>query len=151
MAWWVPTWDGWGERTEEQNRALRGELCGRGEYDGYLLYVDGSPLGWCQVGPRDRLEKLTRQFKLAPDPATWAVTCFMIAPDHRRTGMATFLLQEALRDLRGRGIKRVEAYPKRGEDLEAGALWTGPESMYRAAGFSVSRDHQSRPILMLEL
>lgn len=34
-AWWVP-WAGFGERTAEQNAALRAELFGRGEYDGYL-------------------------------------------------------------------------------------------------------------------
>ena len=58
VAWWVPTWDGWGNRTASENRELRESLCERGEYDGYLLYLDGAPVGWCQVGPRDRLEKL---------------------------------------------------------------------------------------------
>ena len=33
-AWWVPSWHGWGERTAAQNRALREQLCVRGEYDG---------------------------------------------------------------------------------------------------------------------
>jgi hypothetical protein len=75
VAWWTPTWEGWGERTAEENLALREELLERGEYDGYLAYAGGVPVGWCQAGPRDRLAKLARQFGLAPDPHTWAITC----------------------------------------------------------------------------
>jgi GNAT superfamily N-acetyltransferase len=151
VAWWAPTWEGWGERTAEANRALREALLARGEYDGYLLYEDDAPVGWCQVGPRDRLEKLTRQLALPPDPETWAITCFQIAPAHRRKGLATRLLREVLRDLRGQGVRRVEAFPKRGDALDVEDLWNGPESMFRAAGFTVTRDDARRPVLALEL
>src|SRR5215475_14443511 len=67
VAWWTPTWQGWGERTAEQNRALREQLCDRGEYDGYLLYQGDQPVGWCQAGQRDRLRKLVQQFDLPPN------------------------------------------------------------------------------------
>jgi hypothetical protein len=50
VAWWVPTWYGWGERSAAENRQLRESLCARGEHDGYLLYVDDMPAGWCQPG-----------------------------------------------------------------------------------------------------
>jgi GNAT superfamily N-acetyltransferase len=150
VAWWVPTWVGWGDRGAEQNRQLRDALCDQGEYDGYLLYVDGAPAGWCQAGPRDRLAKLAQQFDLAPDPAAWAITCFQIASTHRRQGLASFLLGEVLRDLRGRGVRRVEAFPKRGPDLEADDLWNGPESMFRSAGFAIVRDDPRRPVLAIE-
>lgn len=49
VAWWVPTWEGWSERTREQNRELRETLLESGEYDGYILYGDEHPIGWCQV------------------------------------------------------------------------------------------------------
>lgn len=150
VAWWVPTWDGWGERTAAQNRALRDELFARGEHDGYLVYVDGQPVGWCQVGPRDRLTKLRAQFGLEPDPGAWAVTCFVIAPTHRRRGVASFLLQEVLSDLSRQGVPRVEAFPKRGTE-GPGGLWTGPEAMYRAAGFEVVQDDPKAPVLAMNL
>ena len=150
VAWWVPTWDGWGDRTAEANRRLRDELLDRGEYDGYLLYVDGVPAGWCQVGPRDRLAKLARQYRLEPDPTTWALSCIMIAPASRGKGLAAFLVQEGLRDLRARGVRRVEAYPKRGEGLDAADVWTGPEPLWRSAGFQVVRDDPRRPVLAVE-
>ena len=150
VAWWVPTWEGWSERSAEENRRLREALCDRGEYDGYLLYADGEATGWCQVGPRDRLEKLVRSYALAADPDTWAITCFVIAPGHRRRGMARFLLDQVLVDIRERGVRRVEAFPRRDGDSE-GELWTGSEALFRDAGFRVTRDDPARPVLALEL
>ncbi len=52
VAWWTPTWEGWGERTAEENLRLREALFDRGEHDGYILYLDHEPVGWCQAGPR---------------------------------------------------------------------------------------------------
>lgn len=151
VAWWVPTWEGWGDRTADENRALREALCEDGQHDGYLLYVDGEPAGWCQAGPRDRLRKLVRQLDLRPDREVWAISCFLIAPAYRRRGMAAAMLGGVLDDLRRRGIRRVEVFPKRGADLAADDLWNGPEAMFIAAGFVVVRDHPQRPVLALDL
>ena len=112
------TWDGWAARSAAENRQLRTNLWQRGQYDGYLLYVDGEIAGWCQVGPRDRLDKLTQQVSLAPDPAAWAITCFMIAPAHRGQGHAAWLLDHVLSDLKAQGVTIVETFPRRGDDLE---------------------------------
>ena len=57
VAWWVPTWDEFRDRTTEQNAAQRSALFDAGEWDVYAIYEDGVPLGTCQCGPRDRLEK----------------------------------------------------------------------------------------------
>ncbi len=151
VAWWVPTWDGWGERTAVENRRLREELFDRGEHDGYLLYSGGVPAGWCQAGPRDRLAKLVRQFARPADPEAWAITCFQIAPAHRRQGLAGYLLAEVLADLKQRGARRVEAYPKRAAEFDPLEMWTGPESLYAKAGFRVLADHARGPVLGLEL
>jgi ribosomal protein S18 acetylase RimI-like enzyme len=146
----VPTWEGWSQRTAAENRRIREGLFDDGVADGYLLYGDDEVVGWCQALERDRLAKLARQFDLPPDPATWAITCFLIAPRHRRQGLAGRLLREVVADLRRRGAARIEAFPKRGPDLDAGDLWNGPEAMFRAAGFAVLRDDPVRPILGLE-
>lgn len=151
VAWWVPGWEGWGDRTAGENLAVREELLAHGEHDGYLLYADGEPAAWCQAGPRDRLAKLVRQFRLEPLPGTWAITCFLVAPAYRGRGLAARLLAEVLLDLPARGARRVEAFPKRGLDLEPGDLWNGPEAMFRAAGFEVARDDPGRPVLAIEL
>jgi ribosomal protein S18 acetylase RimI-like enzyme len=139
-AWWVPTWEEWKTRTAAQNRALRESLLAKGERDGYLLLDAGAVVGWCQAGPRDRLPKLLAQYGLAPDPAVHAITCFEIAPSHRGRGAAARLLAGALADLRARGVSRVQGFPRCGAALEPGAAWTGPEGLFRSAGFrEVSR------------
>lgn len=150
-AWWVPEWDGWADRKADQNRAVREQLLTKGEYDGYILYRGEQPIGWSQVGLRDRLAKLCEQFGLDPDPGTWAITCFLIHPDYRRRGFARSLLTAILEDLPARGARRVEAYPRRGPDLNPRELWNGPEALYKDAGFVVLRDDPRRPILGFEL
>ena len=151
VAWWVPTWEGWGDRTAEENRRLRESLWDRSVWDGYLLYVDGEPAGWCQAIERDRLVKPAADFHLDEDKGTWAIGCFLIAPSHRRRGHAAYLLDAGLRDLPTRGARRIEAYPKRGADLDAEELWNGPESLLRSRGFRVVKDAPVRPVLTLEL
>jgi len=79
VAWWVETWEEFKGRSAAENLAHRRALCRAGEYDGYLLFAGDDPLAWCQVGPRDRLVKLRRQYALEPDPAAFAITCLPAA------------------------------------------------------------------------
>lgn len=151
VAWWVGTWDGWGQRTAGENRALRDRLTESGIFDGYLAFDRDEPVGWCQVLPRDRLLKIRRQFHLEPDDGTWAIGCFFIPPVHRRRGIARRMLAAVLADLPERGARRVEAYPKRVPGGDAGDLWNGPEALFRANGFVTLKDDPVRPVLAREL
>lgn len=45
----------------------------------------------------------------------------------------------------------MEAFPKRGEGLDPGDLWNGPEALLRRAGFTVARDDPVRPVLAMDL
>jgi GNAT superfamily N-acetyltransferase len=151
VAWWVPTWDRWGERSAQENAALREELCDAGEYDGLLAYDGGGdPVGWCQLGPRDRLEKLVRQFEFEPEPGTWAVSCFLVAPSQRGRGVASALLEAAIGAARAEGADMLEGYPRTAAD-DAGELWTGPERLFVRAGFTHFRDVLPRRMYRLGL
>jgi GNAT superfamily N-acetyltransferase len=136
VAWWVPSWEGWGDRSAADNLALRERLFARGEHDGYLALHRGRPVGWCQVGLRDRLEKLRAEHGLEPDPEAWAVSCFKVVPEARGQGVARALLAGVLADLRGRGVRRVQAFPRAGEALDPGEVWTGPRRLFEGAGFT---------------
>jgi GNAT superfamily N-acetyltransferase len=146
VAWWLPTWDKFNDRSAEENRKLRDDLFEAGEYDGYLLYVDDAALGWCQVGPRDRLEKLIHQYRLEPDPAAWAISCFLIAPSLRGQGLSHQFLNGVTDDLRERGAGYLQAFPKRVAEFDAGEVWRGPEAIYTRAGFTLERDDARSPI-----
>lgn len=146
VAWWVPNWDGWTKRSAEINKKLRDELFEKGEFDGYLLYVDGKPVCWSQCGPRDRLPNLQQVYQLTPDPEVWGITCFVIPPPYRGKGLAHWFLKEMLRDLKLRAVRHVQAFPKRGEHLEPGQLWRGPEQIYIKANFTIERNDEKQPI-----
>ena len=151
VAWWVDTWENWGQRTASENRRYREGLLDEGNYDGYLAYILDKPVGWCQVGPRDRLKKLVRQFDLKPDPDAWAITCFHIAPAYRRQRLASYMLKAVLDDLSNRGIKKVEAFPRHDNSAADDDLWTGPKKMYLKAGFKQLAINDKVTILILEL
>lgn len=146
VAWWTSSWDDWNERTTEKNRALREQLFSQGQYDGYLLYHNNEPIGWCQCGPCDRLIKLCKQYDLVPDPEVWAITCFVIVPNFRGQGLAHYFLDEILKDLERRGVRKLQAFPRRGDGLSKGEVWTGPEVLFQKAGFSLEKDDPHRPI-----
>jgi ribosomal protein S18 acetylase RimI-like enzyme len=145
VAWWVRSWDGWSDRGADANRALRRSLFEAGEYDGYLLFDGTEPVGWAQVGPRDRLAKLVAEYGLDVEPGVWAITCLLLAPDARGRGWARRLVEAILRDLPARGVETVEAFPRRGDGLEAEAIWTGPERLFIDLGFQLVQEHPRRP------
>ncbi|MEQ8762598.1 MAG: GNAT family N-acetyltransferase [Planctomycetota bacterium] len=151
VAWAVPTWDGWGDRTAEENRALREERFRDGDLDQILLYEDERPVASCQIGPRDRFPKILAQFGLEKDANCWAITCFFVAPDRRGRGAARALLEAAIEKAKSASATRLQAFPRRGEGLDAGEVWNGPEAMFAAARFRVYRDDPVRPVLQLDL
>ena len=150
-AWYIPTWEGFGDRTTEQNKAVREELFARGISDGYIVYVDEVPSGWVRVGLRDDTSKLINQFGLEPDPEMWAITCMALTPKLQGQGLAHEIFRLILDDLRVRGVKRIQAFPKSNMGLSKEEIWTGPISVFEKAGFVVIKPHERRPVLELKL
>jgi hypothetical protein len=150
-AWYVPTWEGFGDRSAEQNRQVREVLFERGVFDGYLVFEEGIPSGWVQVGPRDGLGKLVEQFSLQPEPQAWAITCLALASKLQGKGYSHEIVRLILDDLRLRGIKKVQAFPKVGEGLSKETIWTGPLAVFLKAGFKVIQEDEHRPVLEIEL
>ncbi len=151
VAWWVESFDDWGERTAEQNLALREAVMDRGNWDGYLLYADSEPAAWCQCCPLTWLEHLERRHELPADPDAWVLGCLFVAPAFRRRGLARRLLEGVVRDLCRRGAPTLLAVPRRGDELEDGELWTGPEALVRDLGFELARDDERLPVYRLDL
>jgi GNAT superfamily N-acetyltransferase len=148
VAWWVPTWDGWGERSAEDNAALRRNLFKSHIHDGYLIYGDGALAGWCQAWKRDAFVKLAAQFNTVSADDAWMIGCLYVLPDFRRRGVARAALSLVVEDLRLRGARTLDAYPKRGA-ADADELWNGPESTYAQLGFAVVREDAKRPVMRL--
>jgi len=135
------------DQDAQRHRAEREHRLRSGTARGLLGYVDGVPVGWCNVAPRSQVPNL-RKFahaveSAADDPAV--IMCFVIDPDHRGQGVATALVRGAIEASRRWGVPWLEAYPAKADVDTEGLPWTaafykGPLSMYVAAGFSIVRD-----------
>jgi GNAT superfamily N-acetyltransferase len=149
--WWVASSEGWDERTQQEAIAQREDLFSREISDGYLLYLDREPVGWCQVYQRDRLPNLVNKFGFEPDADAWCIGCFMLVPQVRGKGLARLFLALLLVDLQDRGIKKVQAYPRMQSDLSENEVWPGPASLFQNAGFKVLGEQAGRAIMQLDL
>ena len=137
----------WSTRTGDENRAA---VCARiadGRMSGWLAYVDGRPIGWCNAGPRAAVDGLLGAAD--PDAARiGAIACFVIAPEHRGQGVARALLAAACEGLAARGFEWAEGYPRRASDGSAADNHLGPLALFREAGFEEAGPAGSRGVRM---
>jgi len=132
-------------------RALR-KLVDSGDPPGLLAYLDGRPVAWCALGPRETYPVLANSRVLKPvdDQPVWSLPCFFVARPHRGRGLTVKLLEAARRWARKRGARILEGYPvepRQGRMPDAFA-WTGAASAFRQAGFvEVARRSPTRPIM----
>ncbi len=133
-------------RTKQQNRAFRSQLILSAKANGLVAYRLGRVVGWCHAAPKTELVNIEG----ARDPTVGAIVCFVVAPDQRRQGVATTLLEAALEQLRTRGMTAAEAYPVLGEidpTRWSQINYMGPLSMYVKAGFAVVEKSDDRAIV----
>ncbi|MFI6927836.1 GNAT family N-acetyltransferase [Nonomuraea spiralis] len=139
----------------ERRDRLQGLVDGPETAPGVLAYLDGAPVGWCAVGPREEHVRLVRSSVTRPaDPGetgVWSVTCFYVARGGRGQGVAGALLAGAVSYAVARGARVVEGYPSAsGRRLQASELYHGWHSLFEDAGFTeVARRSPTRPIMRL--
>ena len=138
------------------NRASLRGLVASGQLPGLLAYLDGAPVGWCSVAPRDAFPRLerARTFQRIDAESVWSVVCFYVARAHRRQGVSVVLLEGAASFARRRGARILEGYPvdPRESDYADAFAWTGTAAAFRAAGFTEARRVSPvRPIMRREL
>jgi GNAT superfamily N-acetyltransferase len=106
---------------------------------GMLAYLDGTPIGWCGLGPRVEFNRLqrSRTIPAVDDLAVWSVVCFLVRPGHRRRGVAAALLSGAVAYARDCGAAALEAYPVEatGARIDSTFAYVGTTCMFQAAGF----------------
>ena len=121
----------------EGNRKALKQLMDSGEAPGLLAYLDGEPVGWCAVAPREAYPVLDRSriLKRVDDEAVWSIVCFFVARNFRRKQVTTELLKAAVQYGKDHGARIVEVF-------------TGTASAFLKAGLvEVVRRSETRPIM----
>ena len=125
----------WEERTPNGNRTAASMLIEGRQMSGYMAYVGRRVVGWCNAGPRARYTTLDNATEPELDKIG-SIMCFIVAPEFRRQGVATFLLDAACMGMARLGLTIAEAYPRQAAQTDAGH-YHGPLSMYLENGFEV--------------
>jgi GNAT superfamily N-acetyltransferase len=141
-------WDGHGSG---HRRALREEIRG-GDATALLAYVDGKPVGWCRLGPRESFERLAHA-PSAPridDEEVWSVVCFYVHSAAKRKGVASALLEHALEHAAAKGARILEGYavPPGHMNIDA---YTGYLPMFLDAGFEPKHEGPRRTVVRRQL
>jgi GNAT superfamily N-acetyltransferase len=112
-------------------------LVDQGTPIGVLAYLEGQPVGWCSVAPRESYVKLRRSRTMPrvtdQDTPTWTVLCFFVARPQRGTGVTRALLEGAVKYARAAGAQVIEGYPY--DSAGISSTHRGHSSVFAAAGF----------------
>lgn len=142
----------------EAGRDNKQELCDLvedGVVPGLVGYLDGQPVGWISLGPREDYLKLRRSPIMKPvdDAEVWSVVCTYVAKQHRGLGLQHRLLAAALDHARDHGVRLVEAYPvDKPQRSHDDFMFFGSRGLYEKAGFTeVVRRSPTRVVMRRRL
>jgi len=138
------------------NRRAMKRIVDRGEPPGLLAYVDGRPVGWCSLAPRETFPPLGRSRILRPvdDQPVWSIVCLFVAKEFRHKKISVRLLKAAVDYARKHGARIVEGYPTepRKDTIPDVFAYQGLASAYLQAGFTeAARRSPMRPIMRRRL
>jgi GNAT superfamily N-acetyltransferase len=117
---------------------------------GRIAYEDGEAFGFVKYAPSAYFPQVANFAAGAPSEDSVLIACLHVDPDARHVGLGTTLLHAALRDLVGRGVKRVEAYAVHDpQDIKESPVVS--VNFLLRQGFRVVHPHPEYPLLRLDL
>ncbi len=126
---------------------------------GYLAYSDDKIVGWCNANTKsDCLKCVSWQRFMAyvpleepnSDIKVKSIFCFVIAPEMKRQGIATRLLERVCKDAAQEGFDFVEAYPYKELSYQS-SDYGGHFEMYKKAGFHVLLEAEQGLVIRKQL
>lgn len=151
MAWRLKSAE-FNRQKGDGNKSAMQSLVKQNEQIGLIAYIDGKPVGWCAVAPRENYPRLenSKVWKRIDDNPVWSITCFFIARPYRRKGISFELIKGAISFCKAAGVKIIESYPvvPYREKIPDPFAWTGIPSVFEKAGFVVAeRRSPSKPVM----
>ncbi|MEX2431516.1 MAG: GNAT family N-acetyltransferase [Dehalococcoidia bacterium] len=142
-------WRGTGrEKTDAPSRkAAFAQRVQAGVPVGLLGYLDGVPLAWCSIAPRETHQRLGGVADASEDAArVWSLVCFFVHRSLRGQGITQRLIREAVDHAKRNGASAVEAYPV--DPDSPSYRFMGFVPSFRAAGFEEAGRAGSRRYVM---
>ncbi len=137
------------KRTAEENRKASRQLILSGKMNGFIAYLDEKPVGWCNINSKQNYAKIPYKEKTRSKIAS--LICFVIAPSHRKQGIARKLLKYACSYYQNKDFNIIEAYPKKGEELSDAHSYHGPFSLYTSEGFFIYKEFKDYYVMHKKL
>jgi GNAT superfamily N-acetyltransferase len=138
----------------DNQRAMK-KLVDGGTVPGLIGYLDGKPVAWVSLGPREGYGRLQRSPVMKPvdERPVWSIVCFFVRREARGRGLSRRMLQAAVDYARSQGARLLEAYPvDKPERSHPDFMFFGAKSMYDRAGFKeVARRRPTRPVVRRRL
>jgi len=137
----------------DASRKIAEQQIEAGILQGYLAYVDGLSIGWCNANDRANYPadpQYDVPFHTSAEKREKAIVCFEISPDYRGKGVATALLQQVIADAKSEGYVAAVGFPvMRDERYE----WDnhGPMRLFEKFGFVKVLEQDGRVIMRKEL
>jgi GNAT superfamily N-acetyltransferase len=152
---WCMVWRATAEEARHTDGASRRKAIERrvaeGIPVGILGYLDGEPVAWCSIAPRETYRPLGGVDEARREAASvWSIVCFFVKRELRGSGITRCLIDEAAAHARRRGATVVEAYPV--DPDSPSYRFMGFVSSFAAAGFDeVGRAGTRRHVMRREL
>lgn len=146
VCWCNDAYEGNDFSTAEERRKFAYQYVKNNNLQGYLAYSGDVVVGWCNANTKSDCLKCAswqRFMNYVPleDPDTnikvKSIFCYVIAPEMKRKGIATLLLERVCKDALQDGFDFVEVYPYK-ESSFPSSHFCGHFKMYEKSGFYVS-------------
>ena len=140
---WYPT------REERRNRAI--QFVKNGSIKGYLAFHGDKIVGWCNANDdcKGCVNYLRDYWPIDKHPVgikIKSIFCFVIAPEAKRMGVATKLLECICQDAAADGFDSVEAYAY-DKFTDVAHDFRGPLSMYEKCGFIKTAEREGKVVV----
>jgi GNAT superfamily N-acetyltransferase len=113
---------------------------------GLLGYLEGEPVAWVAVAPKDTFRKGLGGPEPEDGETVWSIVCMFTYRRHRGEGFAHQLIAAAVKQAKTRGATVVEVYPV---DADSPSYrFMGFVDAYKKAGFKPAGDAGTRRHVM---
>jgi hypothetical protein len=159
VCWCNDDYEGKDFSTAEKRRKCALQYVKCNSIQGYLAYSGDAVVGWCNANTKSNCLKCAswRRFmdyvpieESSMNIKVKSIFCYVIAPEMKRKGIATLLLECVCKDAVQDGFDFVEAYPYKESSYQS-SDFGGHFEMYRKSGFHVSLETEQGLVMRKQL